>query len=180
MVDWLGASQRRPGAAFIRRAVLLGIGAAAVLWATIPADSVPINVRWHTDVTAEGREALERRFQLVEGQPVGGNTWRYNLLGYSRENIRALVTDAAVADTYYINRSTFEPEDPPVNRIVLLLAGSLLIAMLGAFALSKASVTLGPPGLALAAGGVPFVLFVLGILVLVTAGATSEWPWGNW
>jgi len=144
MVDWLGASQRRPGAAFIRRAVLLGIGAAAVLWATIPADSVPINVRWHTDVTAEGREALEQRFQLVEGQPVGGNTWRYSLLGYSRQNIRALVTDAAVADTHYLNRSTFEPEDPPVNRIVLVLAGSLLIGMLGAFGLSEAPVTLGP------------------------------------
>jgi len=164
----------------VRRAVLLGVGAAAVLSATIPADSVPINIEWRANLAGGTREALEQRFQLVDGQPLGGSTWRYRLQEYSREHLRALVTDAAIADTHFINRSTFEPDDPPVRRIVFVLAGSLLIAILGAAGLSEAPLTLGAPALTLAVAAGPFVLFVLGVLILVTTSVTGEWPWADW
>ena len=164
----------------MRRAVLLGIGAAAVLSATIPADSVPINIEWRADLTGEAREALEQRFQLVDGQPAGGSTWQYRLLEYSPEHLRALATDAAVADTHYINRSTFAPEDPPVPRMVFVLGGALLIAILGASGLSEAPTTLGAPALTLAVACSPFVLLVLGVLILLTTSVTGEWPWADW
>jgi hypothetical protein len=160
--------------------MLLGLAAAAALWVTIPPDSVAINLRWRDGITAEARESLERRFALVDGEPLGESTWRYRLRGYSREQVRALVTDEAVADTHYIDRSTFTPENPPINRIVFVVAGSLLSAILGAFALSDAPVTLGPGAVTLAAAGAPLVLFLLGILMLVTTGVTGEWPWADW
>jgi hypothetical protein len=160
--------------------MILGLAAAAVLWLTIPPDSVPINLRWRAGITAEARASLERRFALVDGELVGEDTWRYRLREYSPEQVRALVTDEAVADTHYIDRSTFRPEDPPINRIVFVVAGSLLSAILGAFALSGAPLTLGPRGVTLAVAGAPLVLFLLGILILTTTGVTGEWPWAGW
>src|SRR5687767_7211654 len=98
MLGWLGAFRAGAEGAFGRRAMLLGLAAAAALWVTIPPDSVAINLRWRDGITAEARESLERRFALVDGEPLGENTWRYRLRGYSREQIRALVIDEAVAD----------------------------------------------------------------------------------
>jgi hypothetical protein len=159
--------------------MLLGLAAAGALWLTLPPDSVSINLRWRAGITAEARESLERRFALVDGERLDESTWRYQLRGYSPEQVRALVTDEAVADTHYLDRSTFEPEDPPISRIVFVVVGSLLSAILGAFALSDAPLTLGPRAVTLAVAGAP-LLFLIGMLILVSTGITGEWPWADW
>lgn len=65
-----------------------------------------VNVRWHEGVSPADRTALERRYDLRNGNPVEGTTttWRYDLGERSRENIRALIQDPAVDDTGYIDR----------------------------------------------------------------------------
>jgi len=65
-----------------------------------------INVRWAPDVDDAAREAAEARFHLLpEGQP-DGRTRRYELLDPSRENVEAMLTNAAVEDTAGLNRET--------------------------------------------------------------------------
>jgi hypothetical protein len=66
-----------------------------------------VHVRWDTSVDASARQELEARFRLTDGEPLGESTWRYDLLDPSRDNIRDLVKDPAVADTEHIDRSRF-------------------------------------------------------------------------
>lgn len=65
-----------------------------------------VHIRWHVDVTATERAALELRYGLHTGYPVDPTTatWRYELGELSRENIGALIRDPAVEDTAYIDR----------------------------------------------------------------------------
>ena len=152
------------------RLAALGVFAAATLWATIPAAQVRINVRWHPAVSAERRTALEQQFHLGGAELQGANTWRYAVRDYSAENLRALVTDAAVADTHFIDRSTFAPEDPPANRTALVIAIALLFGLAGATLTSSTRrVTVGPRLLTAAAAGAPLVLVLLAILMVAAA-----------
>src|SRR5512132_87880 len=70
-----------------------------------------VHVRWQTSIDASARHTLEARYRLADGEPLGESTWRYDLLDPSRENIRDLVTNPAVADTQHIDRSRFIPVD---------------------------------------------------------------------
>ena len=70
-----------------------------------------VHVRWEASVDASARQELEARFRLADGELLEGSTWRYDLLDASRDNIRDLVNDPAVADTEHIDRSRFTPVD---------------------------------------------------------------------
>ena len=63
-----------------------------------------VHVRWQASVTEPVRQSLEARFQLADGQKLDESTWRYDLVDPSRENVRALVSEPAVADTHDIDR----------------------------------------------------------------------------
>ena len=73
-----------------------------------------VNVRWAPGVSAEQRAAAERTFHLVSPAHVEGSTWTYDLSDPSAANIKALIADAAVEDTYGINRQdgVVEPDAP--------------------------------------------------------------------
>jgi hypothetical protein len=72
-----------------------------------------IHVRWRAGIGDAARAPLERRFHLRRGGPVdpSTNTWRYDLGDRSTSNVRALIEDAAVADTAYIDRRALAPLD---------------------------------------------------------------------
>jgi hypothetical protein len=65
-----------------------------------------VHVRWQPSVTAADRQALEQRFHLVDGELLDAATWRYDLIDPSSDNLSALVSEPAAADTHNINRST--------------------------------------------------------------------------
>ncbi len=68
-----------------------------------------IHVRWNTGLSNELRAARERRYDLRDGAVVDAatSTWQYRIGTLAQSNIRALVQDAAVADTGYIDRAAF-------------------------------------------------------------------------
>lgn len=68
-----------------------------------------VNVRWGTSIGDVERGRLERRYSLTPGEPRGERSWNYLLTDVSRDNIRAIVRDPAVADTHEIDRLTFRP-----------------------------------------------------------------------
>ena len=76
-----------------------------------------IAVQWSPGLSAVDRTALERRYDLRAGEPDEGTTWRYDLGNRSRENIGALIRDAAVLDTGYLDREalTARPRDVRVT-----------------------------------------------------------------
>ena len=69
--------------------------------------SVLIHVRWAPAVSADIRSSREAAYALIQGQPLGGRTWRYHLADYSRAKIRALVLDPAIENTINIDRAAF-------------------------------------------------------------------------
>lgn len=82
---------------------------AAGLIATVALVDVTITgprvaIRWSEEVDAAGRVAVERKYDLRNGERDDGTTWRYDLGNRSTANIRALIDDPAVADTGYIDR----------------------------------------------------------------------------
>jgi len=66
-----------------------------------------VHVRWDPSLDPAARQALEARFRLTDGQRLDADTWRYDLIDPSNDNIRALVNDAAVADTHDIDRPNY-------------------------------------------------------------------------
>lgn len=88
----------------------LTIAAAAVAIATLYLSRLPspyapvVHVRWADGTSENARADLERRFRLHDGTSLGETTWRYAMTDASAENVRALVADAAVADTHHIDR----------------------------------------------------------------------------
>lgn len=66
-----------------------------------------VYVRWQPSIGEPARAALENRFHLADGRQLDQHTWRYDLIEPSRENIRALVIDPAVADTHDIDRPSY-------------------------------------------------------------------------
>jgi hypothetical protein len=89
--------------------VVLGSTAAA-RWMQHEAPAL-IKVRWAPTVSPAARAALETRYSLAEPQLDEATSFRYVLHDGSRENIRALVQDAAVLDTHDIDRSAFRIAD---------------------------------------------------------------------
>ena len=79
------------------------IAALALIQVTITGPRV--TVRWRADISPSDRAALEQQYDLRNGLPDEGATWRYELRDRSRENISALVHDPAAADTGYIDRT---------------------------------------------------------------------------
>ena len=70
-----------------------------------------INIRWRAGIDDAQRGRLERSFLLVQtGRD--GRTYVYDLLDTSPENLRAVLTEPAVEDTYRIDRDTlrFPPD----------------------------------------------------------------------
>lgn len=65
-------------------------------------------VRWDADVSAADRAALEKRYDLRNGEGIEGAAtgWRYELGDRTTENIRALIAEPAVDDTGGIERDT--------------------------------------------------------------------------
>lgn len=82
-----------------------------------------VTVRWRAEISSVDRAALERRYDLRNGRPEQGTTWRYELGRRSRENIRALVYDPAVDDTGYIDRDALTAPDPDVRVSIRPLPG---------------------------------------------------------
>lgn len=64
-----------------------------------------VHVRWHEHLSDRQRADLEQRFSLVLGVRRDGPTWEYDLAEPSVEVTRALIDDANVADTHYIDRT---------------------------------------------------------------------------
>jgi hypothetical protein len=76
-----------------------------------------VHVRWAPDVTAKGREYLERKLGLTAPRDLGARSWSYLLLDASPAAVQTLVTHPSVEDTQYIDRITFAPapESPRVR-----------------------------------------------------------------
>ena len=99
-----------------RRWHVVGLAALCVVTALLAQVRIVgprIHVRWRAGIGDAARAPLERRFHLRRGGPVdpSTNTWRYDLGDGSTSNVRALIEDAAVADTAYIDRRALAPLD---------------------------------------------------------------------
>lgn len=71
-----------------------------------------VHVRWREGTADAKRLQLESRYGLANGlQTDAGGTWRYQLRETGESNVRALLRDATVADTAYIDRATGSPTE---------------------------------------------------------------------
>jgi hypothetical protein len=85
---------------------------------TVTVTGPRVSVRWKPSVTAADRVELERRHDLRNGRTddaTNQSVWRYELGDWSRDAVAALVTDTAVADTNYIDRSTYQVDDAAIT-----------------------------------------------------------------
>ncbi|MSO30325.1 MAG: hypothetical protein EXQ48_05185 [Acidobacteria bacterium] len=105
-----------------RPRTLAWIGLAGVLLAIVALIDVRVTgprvaIQWSPAMTAGDRAALEGRYGLRNSEFDEGTTWRYDLGNRSRDNIGALIHDAAVLDTGYIDREalTARPRDVQVT-----------------------------------------------------------------
>ncbi len=109
-----------------------------------------VHVRWVATIDASAREQLERVHGLTRPELREGRTWGYFLIDASTDNIRALVTHAAVEDTHNLHRTAFRVWRT-APRAPYLGSRPVWIATLLEF-LIRASLALG--ALAVVAGGV--------------------------
>ena len=70
-----------------------------------------VGIRWHPDIDAAAREAVERRHSLAcaardESAP-DGRTYTYCTWDTSLDTLRRIVQDPAVEDTNHIDRIRF-------------------------------------------------------------------------
>ena len=81
-----------------------------------------IAIRWPADIQPARRQALERRFLLVD-PAADRDRIEYDLLDTSRENLEALVREPDVADTDRVSREGFTvPLDVPYGTRWMWLA----------------------------------------------------------
>ena len=66
-----------------------------------------VHVRWQAAVDEATRQRLESRYRLADPDKLDELTWRYDLIDPRPDTIRAIVNDAAVADTHDINRDSY-------------------------------------------------------------------------
>ena len=90
------------------------VALAAVVLVDITIVRPQVHIRWRAGVSGEERIALEQRYQLHRGERLDETTWRYELRNGSAENVGALVREAAVADTAYIDRDALSVRNPTV------------------------------------------------------------------
>lgn len=151
--------------------------------ATIPAPSVPINVRWTPDTTDAARRSLEQTFHLRAGERREGTTWRYDLDDTSFANIRQLVRHPAVDDTANLNRRFFRPPFAADRTAHVVMAGGLLALAALAVGLRQprvstaASVRLSPATVARTMAIAPLVVIggALCALILGAVGVPTIW-----
>jgi hypothetical protein len=67
---------------------------------------VIVHVRWPAGITEADRERVESQLHLAPHRDIDDNTWEYNLLDRSPENVAAIVTHPLVEDTQGIDRGT--------------------------------------------------------------------------
>ena len=101
-------------AGLLAAVVLVSLGAA--YYATY--ERAPgVSIRWRDGVTPQRRAALEREFRLARGRNAEGRTITYDILDIRPRNIRALLEQAEVEDTGYIDRRTNNvPANAPFGR----------------------------------------------------------------
>ncbi len=80
-----------------------------------------VQIRW-TTAADQNRAVLESRYSLHDGVPEGDpgdRIWRYEIENISRDNLRALVNDPAVADTALLDRVTLtlKPQESLSRRL---------------------------------------------------------------
>jgi hypothetical protein len=90
---------RRDAAARLRQGRYSGVG-------RLERGQRSVNVRWVPGVPDDRRTALESRYGLTEGVRDGGDTWKYTLTDLGGPNVRALVSDPAIADTHGVDRAS--------------------------------------------------------------------------
>jgi hypothetical protein len=100
----------RRGRRWVWIALAAALGLAALLRVTITDPRV--HVRWTDSLAADDQTSRERSYGLHDGVRLEGptNTWRYELGDLSRDNIRALLEDAAVLDVAYLDPATLSSE----------------------------------------------------------------------
>src|SRR5437762_2525215 len=94
-------------------AVLVVLALAALVKITVVGPRV--NVEWAPTVDEAHRLALERQYELRNGDPGDGPEWEYELRDTSPANVEALVRDRAVADTAYIDRDDYSVDAKQVD-----------------------------------------------------------------
>jgi len=143
-------------------------------------------VRWRPEVSASQRAALEHRFHLTRGEVRDATTWSYELDDQSFVNIRAMVRDASVDDTAYINRRLYRPAFAN-DRAARIVAGGLMAgaaaALIAWFAsrgpISARTVRLDERTVARITGLVPAALIAVTIVVLLLAIVRYEPLWAS-
>jgi len=124
----------RIGVFVVTAAIALPVSLAALHWIADPEPRV--YVRWSAQIGEADRARLEETYHLADPAFQEERTWLYVILDPSSENVRALVTDAAVDDTHDIDRASFEVESAwaPFPTLALVLAcatGGLVVRVLG-------------------------------------------------
>lgn len=188
-----------PAARRLVVASLLLLAVAAVTYGTLRLTFGPrpayVHIRWAPAVDNAARERLEQQYSLTRPEFKEGSTWGYTLLDLSRDNIGALVADAAVSDTHYINRAALRvgyltPRRPyatarpwiPIG-LELLTAAVLFAGAIG-IGLAFLAPLVRPAWLWIAAGGMLVALLPLTGLIrpqslwLTIAGAALLWAAG--
>jgi hypothetical protein len=93
--------------------------------ATTPAH---IHIRWISGVDERTRVALEKNFQLTNGEFLEGRTWSYRMTSVGSAIVDAILTDPHVEDTNGIDRASRRVADVPELREGL---GSALLVGFG-------------------------------------------------
>ena len=83
----------------------------AARFLSLPSEAT-VHIRWQPSIDSIERRQLELHFRLADGRPHDEHTWRYVLTNLSRGNVRAIVLHPAVADTHYIDRTTYSVARP--------------------------------------------------------------------
>ena len=99
-----------PGSRWQRGVVAVALLAACLPFAArvlVGSPGARVHVRWQASIDEARRHILERQFRLDMLERVDDLTWRYDLIDTSPENIRALVSHPAVADTHEIDRPNY-------------------------------------------------------------------------
>jgi hypothetical protein len=129
-----------------------------------------VHVEWRPSIDGLTRERLAARYRLENPRKLADPyTWRYDLADPSRDNIRALVEDAAVEDTHEIDRSEYilAPTAPRTARRGLSGWGDTLVGTADGLAVGLALLAV----IVLATRTAPMQLLVRGIPQLSAAGA---------
>jgi len=63
-----------------------------------------VHIRWAPNVSPDERVRAEQELTLVGGEHLDGRTWRYFLPKRSRNDIRRLLSDRRIEDTFHIDR----------------------------------------------------------------------------